>query len=333
LLAQLRSRPEIQDAALTTQVPLSTSYTDVIAEGKGRVDLEGPRWSSVRHSVTDGYFALLGIRLVEGRLFDTRDHFTSSQLGPAATNDRGVVVISESVARTLWPGRSAIGQSIRSPAGDNVAWREVIGIVNDIQFHAVGEAPAMHVFVPYSQSPIPAVRLLAKGSGNRAAMNAAIEQAIQAVAPGTRIDQVVSLDRLVSRATSQPRFTTRTVAAFGILALVLASIGIYGTLAFIVTARTREIAIRMSLGGSWGGILPDVLTRGLMPAVVGWLLGIVIASAIARAFASLFFQFEPLDVGSYAIGATLLLFASVAAAAAPAIHALRVDPATVLRAE
>ena len=334
LLTELRSRTEIRDAAITTQVPLSTlSYTDVIAEGKSGPTVEGPRWSIVRHSVTDDYFALMGIRLVEGRLFDVQDRFTPAQLRPGTRNDRGVVVISESVARTLWPGRAAIGQAIRLPVGDNVAWRDVIGIVNDIQFHAVGEVPAMHVFTPYSQAPIPAVRLLAKGTGERAAVIGALRQAAQTAAPGTRIDQVASLDQLVSRATSQPRFTTRTVASFGILALVLASIGIYGTLSFIVTARTREIAIRMSLGGSWGGILSEVLTGGLAPALIGWLLGIAIASAFARAFASLFFRFEPLDMGAYAVGATLLLLASVAAALAPAIHALRVEPATVLRAE
>jgi len=336
LLTQLRSRTEIQDAALTTQVPLSSlAYTDVVAEGKGGANVEGARWSIVRHSVTDGYFALMGMRLVEGRFFDAQDRFTPTQLSPGARNDRGIVVISESVARTLWPGQTAIGQAIRLPAGDNVAWREVIGIVNDIQFHAVGEVPTMHVFVPYSQSPIPAVRLLAKVTRDRgrAAVNAAIRQAVQAAAAGTRIDQVASLDQLVSRATSQPRFTTHTVATFGVLALVLASIGIYGTLSFIVAARTREIAIRVSLGGSWRGILREVLKGGLAPALIGWVLGIAIASASARAFASLFFRSESLDVGAYALGATLLLLASVAAAIAPAIHALRVDPSTVLRAE
>ena len=295
--------------------------------------MESSRWSAVRHTVTDGYFALMGMRLVEGRLFDVQDRFTLSQLGPASSNDRGAVIVSESVAGTLWPGRSAIGEAIWLPTADNVRWREVIGIVEDIQFHAVGEIPGMHVFVPYSQTPIPAVRLLVKGTGDRAVLHAAIRQAVQAAAPGTRIDQIASFDELVSRATSQPRFIASMVAAFGILALSLASIGTYGTLSFIVAARTREIAIRMSLGGSWPGILRDVLTAGLAPVMIGCVIGIVIAAATARAFASLFFQFEPLGIASYTAGATLLLLASLVAAAAPTMRALRVDPCTSLHAE
>jgi predicted permease len=334
LLEQLRTKPAIQDAALTTQVPLSTlSYTDVFVRGKRDAGVESPRWSGVRHSVTDGYFALMGVQLLEGRVFDARDRFNLSQLGPDSDNDRGVVIVSERVARTLWPGRTAIGEALWLPTADNVRWREVIGIVEDIQFHAVGEAPGMHIFVPYSQTPVPAVRLLVKRTGDGATVNAEIRQAAQAIAPGTRIDQVASFEDLVSRATSRPRFTARTVAASGVLALILASIGTYGTLSFIVAARTREIAIRMSLGESREAVVRDVLALGLTPVLLGCLVGMVVAAAIARAFASLFHQFEPLDVGSYAAGTTLLLLTSLVAAVAPAMRALRVNPSTSLHVE
>ncbi len=334
LLTQLRTRPEIHDAALTTQIPLSTlSYSENFAPGTPDANKDGVRWSGVRHAVTDGYFELMGMRLVEGRAFDARDRFNPSQLSADANNDHGVVVVSESVARTLWPGRSAIGQSLWVPTGDNVAWREVIGIVRDIQFHAVGESPGMHIFVPYSQTPIPAVRLLVKGTTDRAAVYAAIRVAVQAAAPGSRIDQVATLDELVSRASAQPRFTTATVSAFGLLALVLASLGIYGTLSFIIAARTREIAIRVSLGGSSTRIIPGVLRRGLTPVFVGWLIGVVVAAAIARTFASLFFQLPVLDPTAYAVGTTLLLIAAFVATLAPVMRALRVEPSTLLRAE
>jgi putative ABC transport system permease protein len=335
LLAELRARPEVAAAALTTQVPLSTtlSYTDVFAEGRRDAGSEDARWSGVRHAVTDGYFELMGIRLIRGRTFDPSDRFAAAQFVPGAKNDRGVVIVSESVARTLWPGQSALGRAIRTPNIDNVAWREVVGVVEDIQFHAVGEAPALHLFVPYSQTPIPAVRLLVRGRDRDTVLDAAIQAAAQAAAPGTRIDQVSSLDALVSRATAQPRFTARTVAAFGLLALVLAAVGIYGTLSYIVGARMREIAIRLSLGASRGVIVPDVLRRGLTPVLVGGVIGVFIAAVIARTFETLLFQIEPLDAVSFAIGAALLLCAALAAALAPAIRVLRVNPATALRAE
>jgi ABC-type antimicrobial peptide transport system permease subunit len=144
---------------------------------------------------------------------------------------------------------------------------------------------------------------------------------------------MTTLEALVSQATAQPRFTTRTVAGFGALALLLAAVGVYGTLAYIVGARTREIAIRLSLGASRGVIVPDVLRRGLVPVLTGGVLGVFLAAGIARTFEALLFQIEPLDIPSFVTGAALLLIAALLAALAPAMRVLRVNPATALRAE
>jgi hypothetical protein len=160
-----------------------------------------------------------------------------------------------------------------------------------------------------------------------------VRSVIEDVEPGTGIDQVWRLDTLVSRATSQPRFTTRAVAAFGGLALVLTAIGIYGTLSHLVGVRTREIAIRMSLGASAHVILPAVMTRGLAPVVGGGLIGLAVAAGAARIFESLLFEVEPFDATSFAVGVVLMLVAALAAVLAPARRMLRVDPVVALRAE
>jgi putative ABC transport system permease protein len=226
----------------------------------------------------------------------------------------------------------AIGQSLWLPDIDSVPWREVIGVVEDIQFHAVGETPALHVFVPWTQTSTGRPQLVVRStlSGGGAAT---VRQVVDSVEPGTRMDNITTLDALVGRATAQPRFTTRAVAAFGVLALLLAAVGIYGTLAYIVSARTREIGIRLALGASRRDIMSRVFSRGLVPAACGGLAGIGLAIALARAFQSLLFEIQPLDAGSVIAGSLLLLAVAVTAALGPARRASRVDPVQALRAE
>jgi putative ABC transport system permease protein len=287
----------------------------------------------VVHNVTDAYFELMGIRLVSGRRFGPVDRFSESELTAPAGSAHGVAIVTESVARTLWPDRSAIGQALWLPGFDNVAWREVVGVTEDIRFQAVDETPALHVFVPWTQYTIGRPRLLVKGARESTSSASVVRNVVQAVEPGTQIDQIATLDALIRRATAQPRFTSRTVAMFGALALLLAAVGIYGTLSYIVGARRREIAIRLALGASRHDIVSSIVWRGLTPAIAGGLVGLAIAATLARMFGSLLFDVEPFDVGSLISGAVLLLLVALGAAMGPARRASRADPACTLHAE
>jgi putative ABC transport system permease protein len=186
--------------------------------------------------------------------------------------------------------------------------------------------------VPWTQTSTGRPRLVVKGTGS-ASIAPVVRQIVQAVEPGTQIDQVASLEALISRATAQPRFTTRVVTAFGALALLLAAVGIYGTVSYLVGARTREIGIRLALGASRGEILSHTLWRGLLLAIVGGAVGIAVAMALASTFRALLFEVEPLDVSSYVGSATLLVLVALAAALGPARRASRVDPAVALRTD
>jgi putative ABC transport system permease protein len=334
LVQRLEATPGIARAAITTQVPLSPDpYASTIARGRGKAAGDIARWPGVAHHVTDGYFDTMGIRVVSGRRFGDSDRFTEGQLNYTDKADRGVAMVTESTARALWPGQPAIGQSMWLPDIDNTPWREVVGVVEDIQFHAVGEAPALHVFVPWTQASTGRPRLVARASVDAAAITPTVRAVVESVEPGTRIDAVTTLDALVSRATAQPRFTTRLVAAFGGLALLLAAVGIYGTLSYVVGSRTREIGIRLALGASRGAIMSNIVRRGVVPALAGGLLGLAIAVAVARVFRALLFGVDPVDPASIAGGAAVLIAVALAASAGPAYRAARVDPVRALRTD
>ena len=333
LMARLEATPGVERAAITTQVPLSPSFASTLAKGRGKTSLDTARWPGVQHNVSDGYFQLMGIRLLSGRTFGPADRLNEAQHIGEQPADLGVAVVSESTARVLWPDRPAVGQALWLPDADRAVWREVVGVVEDIQFRTVGESPGLHVFVPWTQFPTGRPRLLVKTSGNPAAAAPLVRAVAQQMSIGSNIDQIATLDALVSRATAQPRFTSRVVATFGTLALVLAGVGIYGTLSFMVSSRRREIGIRMALGASRERVLRTVLWRGLAPAAAGALVGGAAAVALARTFRALLFNVTTLDPISLGGAVAALLLVATVAALGPAAVAARTDPAQSLRAE
>lgn len=333
LIGRLEAVPGIQRAAITTQVPLTPSFAATVARGPGKASPDVERWPGVAHSVSDGYFALMGMRLIAGRGFEAGDRLTEAQHIGEHPPGRGVAIVSASTARMLWPDRSPLGQALWLPDFDRAPWREVVGIVEDIQFHSVGEKPALHVFVPWTQLTTGRPRLLVKAAGSAAAIVPVVRNVAQQTSIGANVDQIASLDALVSRATAQPRFTSRVVASFGILALLLAGVGIYGTLAFMVGTRRREIGIRLALGATRERMMRAVLWRGLAPALAGAAIGGAAAVALARVFRALLFNVTTLDPVSLAGAIAALMVVATAAALGPAAMASRTDPAQSLRAE
>jgi predicted permease len=333
LIRRLEATRGIGRAAITTQIPLGPdSHSGTLARGRTKVQDE-TQWPIVAHNVSDHFFETLSIQLRHGRLFDRRDAFGEAQANWTERAERGVAIITESVARTLWPGERAIGKTIRLPDIDNVKYREVVGIVGDLQFFAVGEVPALHVFVPWSQMASGRPRLVVRAAGRAEDVVPAVRAALQAERPGTGIDRIASLDALVGRATAQPRFSSQMVIGFGLLALTLAAVGIYGTSAYLVGARTREIGLRIALGASPRGVFRHVLARSLWPVMVGGLAGLAIAAGASRTMRVLFFQVGALDARAYIVAAASLLVAAAVAALIPAVRASRIDPAITLRAE
>ena len=334
LIARLEATPGVERAAITTQVPLAlNTFPASLAKGRGRTAGSDERWAGVTHNVSDGYFDAMGVRLIRGRTFGRVDRFSEAQVTSRERAESGVAIVSESTARVLWPDRPALGEALWLPDIDNVTWREVVGVVEDIQFRTVGETPALHVFVPWTQMSTGSPRLVVKGVDDDAVSRAdVVRRVVEEVEPGTRIDQVEPLTTLVSRATAQPRFVSRTVVVFGALSLLLAAVGIYGTLSYLVGAQTHEIGVRLALGASRREVLSKTVVSGLAPAVAGGLAGLPVAWALARAFPTLLFDVTPFDAGSSITGAAILVLVALAAALLPARRAARVDPIEALRA-
>jgi putative ABC transport system permease protein len=331
LLPSLEQTSGVDRAAVTSQVPLMPpeAYSFTVARGRGKGTSDGALWTGVQHSVTDGYFDTMNIRLVNGRIFGRADRFTPAQLTGDAPRDHGVAVVTETTARMLWPGRSAVGQALWVPTIDSIPWFEVIGVVEDIRFYSIAEAPVAHVFFPWTQYPTGSPRLIVRG----AASIATIREVVGAISPGTYVEQIASLDSLVSRSTAQPRFTSRLILSFGLLALLLAAVGIYGTLSYVVGARTREIGIRMALGACRGAIILAVVRDGVLPAICGSVIGLAAALVLIPTFRALLFGIEPVDPLSFGVSAISVVLVAHAAAIGPALRASRVDPAVALRRE
>jgi predicted permease len=332
LTADLAAHPAIEAAAVTTQLPFGPAlFYSAAGKGPGRSPSDTARWEIAAHKVTDGYFALMQMRLVAGRTFRRDDWFTEAEMIDSAVRPRrGVAIVTATTARTLWPGESARGQSLWIDA-DNVQWREVVGVVDDIQFTAIGETPGLHAFVPWMQdSASSRIFVLARSASDTTTVARGI---VRSTAPGSAVDEVTTLERLVARATAQPRFTTRVVGGFAALSLLLAAVGIYGTLSYLVNTRRKELGIRVALGASQQSVFGDVQRRALLPAFAGGLVGMGLAWGTARLFRALLFEIEPLDAVSLVAGGAALLVVAAAAAFGPARRAARLDPIRALRTE
>ena len=275
----------IERAAVASAVPLTESFVSNVA--RDRPDGADERWPGVMHAISDAYFDVMGLRLVEGRLFADRDRISEAEWISGETS-RAVAVVSQATARTLWPDRSALRNR---------------------------------------------VRLVVRGPGSAATLVATVTDAVERASPGTRLTRIAPLDTLVTQATSQPRFVTRLVTSFGALALLLAAVGIYGSLALLVQTRRREIGIRLVLGASGGRIVAPVVVRALAPALVGGVAGLAVTMMLARLFEGLLFDLDPLDPVSFVGGAGLLVSVVLAATLGPARRAMGFDPAEVLRSE
>jgi putative ABC transport system permease protein len=273
---------------------------------------------------SNGYFEVMGIRLLRGRTFSEHD----DEKAP------GVVVISESLAQRGWPGQDPIGRRMHlgGPQSKN-PWMTVVGVVNDVRTERLEDQPRPLVYRPLKQVTNLSLSIVLKTDGDPQSLAQSLAAQVRAVDPDQPTYGVRTMEELVQYATASRRFSTQLLGAFAVLALALAAIGIYGVMAFVVGQRTREIGIRIALGARPDAVVRLVLGQALTLAAAGVAAGVVAAALATRLLSGLLFEVRSTDPMTYGLIAALLGSTAALAAWRPARRAAAVDPIQALRAD
>ncbi len=332
VLRRARTLPGVQEVAIgdTASVPLDQSLRElkVISEGRFFLTFEGRDVQSdqpaavERSSVTPNYFHLLGISLLRGRFLGESDDDKAPQ----------VAVINEASARTYWPNQDALGRRFkRNRAG--APWITVVGIIANARTESLAELGVPQIYLSLYQSESRRLAIFLRGHLDAAAIPEQVREQVQAVDPTLPISGSQTLDETVSASLTERRFSMEMVALFALTALLLAGLGIYGVISYMVSERTHEIGIRIALGADRRSILRMVLRQGLGLAIIGAAVGLVGALVVSHFMAGLLFGVRPTDPLTFACVALLLIGVAVLACYIPARRAIRVDPLVALRHE
>ena len=320
VLRLVRGIPGVEGAAITDAVPLgrNRSWT---ARAKGVTYERGRAPAVFPRIVTDGYTAAMGVPLRAGRDIAASDTATSEP----------VIVVNETMARTLWPGQDPIGQYVVNACAPE---RRVVGVVGDVRHLALEQASGNEMYLPVRQcGDQPSMDLVVRSSLPPAAMVSALRSALNPVAPNLAGNDLRTLQQLVDRALSPRRFLVLLLGGFAVFALVLASLGIYGLISHSVGQRTQEIGIRMALGASMREVQRMVIVQTLWLAAIGMAAGTLASWALAGVASGLLFGITARDPSTFAVMLLVLTFVAVVAGYVPARRASRIDPMVALRAE
>jgi putative ABC transport system permease protein len=323
VLERVRAIPGVEAAAFTAYLPLSGTDNSWAFAVEGRAPKAPGEWDVANYRpVSEGYFETLGIPVERGRGFDRRD-----------TEDaRLVVAVNRTMARAFWGELDPIGQ--RVDFGDG-RWRTIVGVVGDVRHEALGEKPEPELYVPYRQVPNVEARptIVIRSAAEAGPVAGAVRRAVAEVAPDVPLDSVETMREIVAGSVGQARFRTVVLLAFALLAMAVASVGIYGVMSYGVSRRTREFGIRLAVGASRGAVLRLVLGQAAKLAGWGIAIGLAAAAMAMRAIAGLLFRVSPFDADTAAAAVLLLAAVSLVAGWLPARRAARTDPAESLRCE
>jgi len=324
LLRRGRTLPGVQEVALglDASIPLNhdRNRSPLILEGRETPSKEPPLVE--RSDVSPEYFHLLEIPLLRGRLFGDHDDEKAPQ----------VAVINQAMARTYWPDGDPLGKRLKvRPA--STSWITVIGVMADARTESLADASVPQIYLSLYQTSAKELAIFLRGQLDPGAIPTEVRRLVQSVNPELPVYGAQTLDQALSASLSQRRFSMEIVALFALTALLLAGLGIYGTISFIVGERTREIGIRLALGAQRGEILGMVLRQGLGLAITGAAVGLAAALIASHLMAGLLYGVRPTDPLTF-VGVTLVLAAvALAACYIPALRAMHVDPLVALRNE
>ena len=318
--ARAAAIPGIERAAIASEFFIGgNAEQSVTVEGSTR----GPERVRFRSDeITPEFFETVGTSLVKGRTFTPVE----------GTNGPRVAIINEAMARRLWPGEDAVGRRFKVGAPDS-PWFTVVGIAADMRRQSLELDPLPQMFEPLAQNPSRLVMLVVRTSTDPRQMMATVQSAVRQEMKDAPVYGVTTLEDRLGMLGAQRRFQTSLLLAFAVIALVLASVGVYGLMRYTVTTRMREISIRMAVGAQRSDIFRMILGEGLSLSFAGLLLGLVGAAWLGHFLSGLVFGIAPSDPPTFVFVSVLLTLVAAAACYIPARRAARIDPATALKYE
>jgi putative ABC transport system permease protein len=323
ILENVAALPDVISVGGTSGSPLSDGSTGMGFDAKDRPMGDAAPWASWR-LVTKDYLTTMGLRIVDGRGLTEEDIIGKPWR----------VVISERLARQMWPGQSAVGRTAILWKGQGQDEAEVVGVVSDMRERGLEEDPTFAVYIPaYGAMNATTLPLVIQTRGNPMDVVPSLRDAVHRIDASLPISDVRSLEEVVNRSVATRRFTMFLLATFAGLALLLALAGVGGVLAYSMARRTGEMGVRLALGARHSGLVALAMRQGLTPVVIGLVIGIGVTFWLSRLMASLLFGVTARDPITYAVAVVSLLVAAAIACYVPARKALRVDPAQALRSE
>ena len=320
---RLRAIPGVSKAAYTYSIPLAGSNWNSIFIIEGQPVPERSKLpSSAWTPITNDYFETMGIRLLKGRAFDSRD----------LVNSPAVAVVNETFARRFFGSNDPIGARVKQGwPEDKAPWREIVGVVNDVRVNGLQGDPRLQVYLPVRQVAQSSGAFVVRAAANPAALGRAIEAAVHEVDPNLPIFNIETMQRTIDTGIGNERLTMVLLLGFAGLALLMAAIGVFGVTAYSVTQRTHELGVRMALGAQPSGVLALVLRQEMSACLIGIGVGIAGALMMSSLLESLLFGVASRDALTVSVASLVLLVVTAVACLIPARRATRVDPVTALR--
>jgi putative ABC transport system permease protein len=326
VIENVSALPGVMSVGATESLPMSGDYVFGF-EIEGRPPAApGEDISTNYYSVTPDYFRAMGIQLLRGRLFTDHDREGAQR----------VAIINETMAKRIFPDEDPIGKRI-ALTNESTAYREIVGIVNDVKQYGLAEATPLQTYEPFAQKPFSSMLLVVRGANDPSSLGGAIRSQVFAVDKDQPVSRIVTLEELVAGSVARQRFAMVLFAIFAGVAMALAGVGLYGVMSYSVTQRTHEIGIRMALGAQPGDILRVVIRQGAALALIGIAIGLagafVLTKLVSSVLSGLLFGVSSTDALTFTVIPVALLGVALGASYAPARRAAKADPLVALRHE
>jgi predicted permease len=322
-LRRLQALPGVEAAALTTILPLSGTNSDSSFAIEGRDPTQDKIFPDEEiRVVTPDYFRALKIPLLQGRFFDERDKVDAPQ----------AVIVSQAFAKKWFPNQEAIGKRITftDPRKPDVEWTTIVGVVGDIRHRGLEFEAKPEYYVPHAQNSYRGMILAVRSKQDARSLTASIRKELRGLDPELPAANVRTLEEVASDSIAPRRLSVALISVFAAVALVLASVGIYGVMSFLVVQRTHEIGVRMALGAQRRDVLLLIIGRAARLVLIGTIVGLALAMLSTRALSALLYDVGAFDLPTFVIVTLVLASVALAASYLPALRATKADPMIAL---